>query len=187
MVGAAKIARDISERKRSERQTAALAQEAEHRARNILATVSATVQLSQGESAGDLKRAIQGRIRALANAHTLFARSRWAGAELHDLVTEELAPYCQSAEGRALVVKPGAGSAISRRMERYYDTTFGLSPRFFHVEAAALGIIDPILVGPQQKIAAAAAGIDADWSRFRIADAPHSHAAAEEAVRYVYA
>jgi formylmethanofuran dehydrogenase subunit A len=48
-------------------------------------------------------------------------------------------------EGRALVVKPGAGSAISRRMERYYDTTFGLSPRFFHVDAAALGRADPFL------------------------------------------
>jgi formylmethanofuran dehydrogenase subunit A len=48
-------------------------------------------------------------------------------------------------EGRALVVKPGAGSAISRRMERYYDTTFGLSPRFFHVDAAALGRPDPFL------------------------------------------
>jgi phosphate acetyltransferase len=55
------------------------------------------------------------------------------------------------------------------------------------VEAASLGIIDPILVGPQQKIAAAAAGIDADVSRFRIVDAPHSHAAADEAVALVKA
>jgi len=103
VVGAAKIARDITERKRAERQMTALAQEAEHRTRNILATVSAMVQLSRAESADDLKRAIQGRIRALANAHTLFARSRWAGAELHDLVTQELSPYGQSSDGRALV------------------------------------------------------------------------------------
>jgi phosphate acetyltransferase len=53
------------------------------------------------------------------------------------------------------------------------------------VEAASLGIIDPILVGPQQKIAAAATGIDADSSRYRIVDAPHSHAAAEQAVALV--
>jgi PAS domain S-box-containing protein len=101
VIGASKIARDITERKRAEQQTATLAREAEHRTRNILATVSATVQLSQGESPEDLKRAIQGRIRALANAHTLFAHSRWAGAELHDLVTQELAPYCQTQDRRA--------------------------------------------------------------------------------------
>jgi PAS domain S-box-containing protein len=103
VVGAAKIARDISERKRAERHTTALAQEAEHRTRNILATVSTTVQLSRAESPEDLKRAIQGRIRALANAHTLFAHSRWAGAELHDLIRQELSPYRQSGEGQAVV------------------------------------------------------------------------------------
>ena len=48
-------------------------------------------------------------------------------------------------DGRALVVRPGAGTAMSRRMENYYETTFGLSPRFFHVDAAALGRRDPFM------------------------------------------
>ena len=52
-------------------------------------------------------------------------------------------------------------------------------------EAAALGLIDPILVGPRAKIAAAADAIKKDPSPFRIVDAPHSHAAAEKAVEIV--
>jgi phosphate acetyltransferase len=55
------------------------------------------------------------------------------------------------------------------------------------LEAASLGIIDPILVGPPAKIAATANSLKADLSGFRIVDAPHSHAAAEKAVALVKA
>ena len=47
-----------------------------------------------------------------------------------------------------LVVKPGAGAAISRHMERYYEEVFGLSPRFFHVDPAALGRAEPFTEVP---------------------------------------
>jgi transcriptional regulator of acetoin/glycerol metabolism len=67
IVGASKIARDISDRKRSDEHIATLALEAEHRAKNILATVQATVNLSQAETPEELKRVIEGRIQALAN------------------------------------------------------------------------------------------------------------------------
>jgi PAS domain S-box-containing protein len=106
IVGASKIARDISERKRSEAQIAILAREAEHRAKNVLATVQATVRLTQSDTAEGFKQAIEGRIRALANVHSLFVQSRWTGAELHSLVTQELSPYCQDAEKRAQIDGP---------------------------------------------------------------------------------
>jgi two-component sensor histidine kinase len=93
VIGASKIARDISERKRSEAQIAALASEAEHRAKNVLAVVQAMVRLSHSETAEGLKEAIYGRIRALANVHTLFVQSRWTGAELRSLIQDELSPY----------------------------------------------------------------------------------------------
>jgi two-component sensor histidine kinase len=92
IVGASKIARDISERKRSEAHIAILAREAEHRAKNVLATVQATVHLSHSDTPDGLKHAIEGRIRALANVHTLFVESRWTGAELHSLVKGSLPP-----------------------------------------------------------------------------------------------
>ena len=51
------------------------------------------------------------------------------------------------------------------------------------VEAAELGILQPILVGPRDKIEAVAAQFQLDISRYEIVDVPHSHAAADEAVR----
>jgi phosphotransacetylase len=53
------------------------------------------------------------------------------------------------------------------------------------VEAAELGLIDPILVGPPDKIRAAAAEAKADISKFRLEPTPHSHAAAARAVELV--
>jgi PAS domain S-box-containing protein len=94
IVGASKIARDITEQKRREEQINLLAREADHRTKNLLALAQATVHLTNGETAAELKSAIEGRLRALANAHTLLAQSRWAGADLRNLALEELSPYC---------------------------------------------------------------------------------------------
>ncbi|WP_207553636.1 phosphate acetyltransferase [Teichococcus deserti] len=53
-------------------------------------------------------------------------------------------------------------------------------------EAHRQGLIEPILVGPPEKIRAAAAGIGFDIAGFALVDAPHSHAAAELGVRLVH-
>jgi phosphate acetyltransferase len=53
------------------------------------------------------------------------------------------------------------------------------------VDAAKLGIIAPVLVGPAERIRAAAKEGDLDISRFEIVDAPHSHGSAAAAVRLV--
>ena len=106
IVGASKIARDITERNRSENQIDILAREAEHRAKNVLASVQAIVHLSQSDTSDGLKNAIEGRIQALANVHSLFVQSSWVGAELRSLVTQELSPYCQNGEGRVRIDGP---------------------------------------------------------------------------------
>ena len=106
VIGAVNMLVDISELKRSEGQIATLAREAEHRAKNVLATVQATVHLTQSDTPDGLKHAIEGRIQALANVHALFVQSRWTGAELHNLVTQELSPYCQDGETRARIDGP---------------------------------------------------------------------------------
>jgi PAS domain S-box-containing protein len=100
IVGASKIARDITEQKRREDQINLLAREADHRTKNLLALAQATVHLTNGETAAELKKAIEGRLRALANAHTLLAQSRWAGADLRHLALEELSPYCTDDNGQ---------------------------------------------------------------------------------------
>ncbi|MCC8952979.1 PAS domain S-box protein [Bradyrhizobium sp. Pear77] len=106
VVGASKIARNITERKRSQAQIVNLAREAEHRTKNILATVLATVRLSHSATSDDLKQLIEGRIGALAKVHTLFVESRWAGAELHRLVTQELLAYSGERDARVRIDGP---------------------------------------------------------------------------------
>ena len=53
------------------------------------------------------------------------------------------------------------------------------------VEAAELGILQPILVGPRARIEAVAAQFQLNISGYEIVDAPHSHAAADLAVQLV--
>jgi PAS domain S-box-containing protein len=106
IVGASTIARNITERKRSEEQIAVLAREAEHRTKNVLATVLAAIDLSESDTSQGLKQAIKGRIEALANVHALFVQSRWIGAELSSLVTQEVAPYVHGDDVRAYIDGP---------------------------------------------------------------------------------
>jgi PAS domain S-box-containing protein len=106
IIGASKIARDITEQKRREEQIALLAREADHRTKNLLAIAQAAVHLSHGETATDLKAAIEGRLQALANAHALLAQSRFAGADLRDLAVEELSPYHRNGDARARIDGP---------------------------------------------------------------------------------
>src|SRR5262249_33689560 len=119
VVGASKIARDITEQKHSQEQIATLAREAEHRSKNLLATVQAAVNLSQSDTPEGLKRAIEGRIRALANVHSLFVKTRWIGAELSVIATQELAPYSEkdkkrvSLEGPPVLLEPNAAQAAA--------------------------------------------------------------------------
>ena len=119
VIGASKIVRDITEHKRSEAQISILAREAEHRTKNILATVQATVHLTQSDTSDGLKKAIEGRIQALANVHALFVQSRWSGANLRTLVTQELSPYCEDVgtraqiEGPDLLLEPYAAQTIA--------------------------------------------------------------------------
>jgi phosphate acetyltransferase len=51
------------------------------------------------------------------------------------------------------------------------------------VEAAELGILQPILVGPRARIEAVAAQFQLDIASYELVDAPHSHAAADLAVQ----
>jgi PAS domain S-box-containing protein len=119
IAGASKIARDITAQKRSQEQITTLAREAEHRSKNLLATVQATVNLSQSDTSEGLKQAIEGRIQALANVYSLFAATRWIGAELLTIATTELAPYSAKHEtrlridGPQVLLEPNAAQAIA--------------------------------------------------------------------------
>jgi PAS domain S-box-containing protein len=106
IVGASKIARDITEQKRIQEQLTTLAREAEHRSKNLLANVQATVNLSQSDTPEGLKKAIEGRIQALSLVHSLFIQTRWIGAELSAIANQELAPYSGTAGNRVRIAGP---------------------------------------------------------------------------------
>jgi two-component sensor histidine kinase len=106
IVGAVNCFQDITERKQSEALIENLAREAEHRAKNILATVQAAVHLSHADTPDDLKKLIEGRINALAKVNALFVQSRWTGAELRTLVSQELSPYRGERDARVRIDGP---------------------------------------------------------------------------------
>ena len=119
IIGASKIARDITEQKRNQEQIVTLAREAEHRSKNLLASVQAIVKLSRSDSSEQLKTAIEGRLQALANVHSLFVETRWLGAELSAIVHQELAPYFAagrtrvSIDGPPILLEPTTAQAVA--------------------------------------------------------------------------
>jgi PAS domain S-box-containing protein len=84
---------DITDRKEADERQVLLAREVDHRARNALAVIQSIIRLTRTKSVDEYVQAIEGRIKALARAHTLLSDSRWRGADLGTLVGEELAPY----------------------------------------------------------------------------------------------
>jgi PAS domain S-box-containing protein len=84
---------DITKRKEAEERQVLLAREVDHRARNALAVIQSIIRLTRAHSVEEYVSAIEGRIKALARAHTLLSDSRWEGADLATLVSEELDPY----------------------------------------------------------------------------------------------
>jgi len=84
---------DVTERKEAEERQVLLAREVDHRARNALAIIQSIIRLTRAKSVDDYVATVEGRIKALALAHTLLSDSRWHGADLGTLVAEEFAPY----------------------------------------------------------------------------------------------
>jgi PAS domain S-box-containing protein len=105
---------DITKRKQAEERQLLLAREVDHRARNALAVVQAIVRLTRSATKDGYVKAVEGRIQALAQAHTLLSESRWEGADVRRLAMEEIAPYCGNDPARVLM----EGASVSLAPER---------------------------------------------------------------------
>jgi PAS domain S-box-containing protein len=92
VVGASKVGRDITDRKRAEKLQRVLTDELAHRVKNTLATVQAIANQSlvRAKSPTDFVSSFAGRIHALAKAHTLLTRSKMQGADVMELVSEQV-------------------------------------------------------------------------------------------------
>jgi PAS domain S-box-containing protein len=95
IVGASKIARDITERKRAESQRDLLVAELNHRVKNTLATVISIAHLSfaKGRPIDEAKSSFDSRIRALAQTHTRLSEANWSGVSLETILRDETMPY----------------------------------------------------------------------------------------------
>jgi PAS domain S-box-containing protein len=95
IVGASKIARDISAAKESERRIRLLMREVNHRVKNQFAVILSMVRETSKRSSDpqEFEDLIRARIMALSRSHDLLVTSEWAGASLFDLIQEHLKPF----------------------------------------------------------------------------------------------
>jgi two-component sensor histidine kinase len=99
---------DITERKRAEERQLLLAREVDHRAKNMLAVVLSVLRLTKARTTPEFIATVEGRIHALAAAHNLLSAARWEGANLRQIVDEELAPYQTDRRDRVVAAGPAA-------------------------------------------------------------------------------
>ena len=105
LVGAVNMLVDISERKRADERQKVLIDELNHRVKNTLATVQSIAMqtLREAPSPETFAANFEARLIALAKAHDLLTRRQWQGADLADIVAQELAPFAEGAEGRVAI------------------------------------------------------------------------------------
>ncbi|WP_372624597.1 HWE histidine kinase domain-containing protein [Falsiroseomonas sp.] len=92
------LLRDVSERRAADERQALMTLELDHRAKNALAVVLAALRLTPSSDPRLYAAAVEGRVAALARAHTLLTATRWAGADLAELVRGELRPFLAGAD-----------------------------------------------------------------------------------------
>ena len=99
VIGASKIARDITERKRAGDRQKLLVAELDHRVKNILAQVAAVAKSTRqsSQSIDEFLRSLDGRIQSMAAAHGLLSETKWQDVGLVALVRNQLAPYARDA------------------------------------------------------------------------------------------
>jgi PAS domain S-box-containing protein len=120
VVGASKIARDITERRREEERRLLLINELNHRVKNTLATVqSLAAQSFRGARDTPEFKQFENRLVALSRAHDLLTRESWEGAEIHELLHACVSAVCLDppkrfdVTGPAIRLRPKLALALS--------------------------------------------------------------------------
>jgi PAS domain S-box-containing protein len=92
LIGASKVARDVTERKQAESLQRMLVEELNHRVKNTLATVQAIASQSllHAKQPADFVASFSGRVQALAKAHMLLTQAQMQGTELMELIREQV-------------------------------------------------------------------------------------------------
>lgn len=125
IVGASKVARDITERRQGQEQQRLLLREMDHRIKNLFALADSMVALSarSANSPAELASAVRARLGALARAHALTLpvvsesdRPAESSTTLHALIQAIAAPYEDDrSDGGARVVVTGPDMPVTGR------------------------------------------------------------------------
>ena len=92
-IGTVIEARNIAEEKRFQEHQVLLIDELNHRAKNLLAIVQGIVAQTMTSSDPEIRKALEGRLMALAAAHSLLTKKNWEPAPLRQLVNDAIAPH----------------------------------------------------------------------------------------------
>ena len=106
IIGASKIARDISDRKRAEEARELLLNEIKHRVKNTLGTVQAIATQTFRSAPREERTAFTARLHALADAHDLLTQQSWVTVAARDMVERALAPFRQNDRPRFVLEGP---------------------------------------------------------------------------------
>jgi PAS domain S-box-containing protein len=112
IIGASKIARDITEAKQTQARHDMLTREIQHRTQNLFAVVQAVASRSFAgkNTVAEAEAAVMSRLGSLAQTHVLLMDRQWQGAELSDVVNAEMTPYAERvlAQGPRIVLSARA-------------------------------------------------------------------------------
>lgn len=114
---------DVTTRKRHEERQLLLMAELDHRVKNILANVNAIARhtASSRPEPEEFLTALEGRLSAMSDAHSLLSVSQWVGVELLSLLEAELSPYVSDdfgsskrirVEGPSVILSPQAAQTL---------------------------------------------------------------------------
>jgi two-component system CheB/CheR fusion protein len=106
IVGASKIARDITERKRAQEQQDLLLGELKHRIKNTMATVHAVATQTLPSASKQELQGFLARLQALAKAHDLLTLENWNRARLRAIADQALEAFQDGDRGRILIQGP---------------------------------------------------------------------------------
>lgn len=110
IIGASKIARDITERKASERRQRVLSNELVHRGKNLLSVVQAMVSrsLSGKTSIDDARETLSKRIQALARSQSVLVNGGFEGARVVEIIRLEFEAFSERVDvsGPDLMLNP---------------------------------------------------------------------------------
>lgn len=114
IIGASKIARDITDRKEKEERIVMLMREVNHRVKNQYAVILSMIRETGNRTgdSGEFEQQVRERIMALARSHDLLVHAEWRGATVADLLLAQIKPFGDESavtiSGPLIVLQPNA-------------------------------------------------------------------------------